>query len=60
MSEVKDKEDIPINVGDVVSGKRSGGKQTGEVQAIIALDKDTDKNPPKVVIQDQHGKDAFV
>ena len=60
MPEVKDKEGEPIHPGDVVVGRRRGGKQTGEVEAVIATEKEAAekgvKNAPKVIIEDQHGK----
>jgi len=35
MSQVKDKEGKPIKEGDVVSGKRRGGKQFGQGEEVI-------------------------
>lgn len=59
MPEVKDKEGKPIHVGDIVSGKIRGGKHVGEVEAIVTNEKEAAekgvKNPPKVLIVDQHG-----
>jgi len=61
MREVKDKEGKPIHVGDEVAGKRRGGKQTGEVEEVIATKEEAKKagvrDPPKVLFTDQHGKD---
>ena len=58
MTGVKDKEDKTINVGDTVSGKLCGGKHAGEVEAAVTSQKEASekgiKNPPKVLIEDQH------
>ena len=60
MPEVTDKHGEPIKVGDTVAGKIRGGKHAGEVQAVISNEKEAKqegvKNPPKVIIKDQHGK----
>jgi Hypervirulence associated proteins TUDOR domain len=60
-TQVHDKEGKPIKQGETVAGKIRGGKHAGEVQAVITDDKEAKekgvKNPPKVVIEDQHGKD---
>jgi len=59
MPEVKDKEGKPIHVGETVSGKVRGGKHAGEVEAVVTSQKEAAekgvKNPPKVLIEDQHG-----
>ena len=59
MSGVKDKEGKTINVGDTVCGKVRGGKHAGEVEAVVTSQKEASekgvKNPPKVLIEDQHG-----
>jgi len=53
------KEGKTINVGDIVSGKARGGKHAGEVEAVVRSQKEASekgvKNPPKVLIEDQHG-----
>jgi len=54
MSRVKDKEEKTINVGDTVSGKVRGGKHAGEVEAVAQTSEKGVKNPPKVLIEDQH------
>jgi glycine cleavage system H lipoate-binding protein len=59
MPQVHDKEGKPIKQGETVAGKIRGGKHAGEVQAVITDEKEAKdkgvKNPPKVVIEDQHG-----
>lgn len=59
MSQVKDKEGKPIKEADVVSGKRRGGKQFGQVEEVIRTKeqaKEADvRDPPKVLFTDQHG-----
>jgi hypothetical protein len=61
MPQVHDKEGKPIKQSETVAGKIRGEKHAGEVQAVIADEKETKekgvKNPPKVVIEEQHGKD---
>jgi len=59
MPEVKDKKGKPIHEGETVSGKIRGGKHAGEVEAVVTSSKEAAekgvKNPPKVLIEDQHG-----
>ena len=59
MTIVKDKDGKPIHKGDIVSGKIRGGKHAGEVLAVVTNEKEATengvKNPPKVLIKDQHG-----
>jgi sporulation protein YlmC with PRC-barrel domain len=62
-SQVTDKNDEPIHVGDVVSAKARGGKHVGEVTDIVMTTEEAGriegisvKNPPKVIFKDQHGK----
>jgi Hypervirulence associated proteins TUDOR domain len=51
----------PINIGDTVSAKRRGGKQTGVVEQVITREEDAQvsgvQRPPKVIYTDQHGPD---
>jgi len=61
-SQVTDKNDEPIHVGDIVSTKARGGKRAGEVTDIVMTAEEAEKiknisvkNPPKVVFKDQHG-----
>jgi len=58
MTRVKTKEGKTVNVGDTVSGKVLGGKHAGEVEAVTSQKEASEKgvkNPPKVLIEDQHG-----
>jgi hypothetical protein len=59
MPQVKDKEGKVIHECDTVSGKVRGGKHVGTVEAVITTVKEASehgvKNPPKVLIEDQHG-----
>lgn len=59
MPQVKDKDSKVIHEGDTVSGKVRGGKHVGIVEAVITTAKEASehgvKNPPKVLIEDQHG-----
>jgi hypothetical protein len=59
MTIVKDKDGKPIHKGDIMSGKIRGGKHVGEVLAVVTNEKEAAqegvKNPPKVLIKDQHG-----
>jgi len=59
MPQVTDKEGKPIHEGDTVAGKRRGGKQTGEVEAVASTKQEAQKKglqgAPKVLIEDQHG-----
>jgi Hypervirulence associated proteins TUDOR domain len=59
MPEIKDKEGKAIHVGDTVAGKRRGGKQTGEVDAVVSNKQEAEekgvKGAPKVLFEDQHG-----
>jgi len=59
MSQVKDKEGKAIHEGDIVSGKRRGGKQVGEVEEVISTKEQAKeagvRDPPKVLFTDQHG-----
>ena len=63
-SQVRDKNNEPIHVGDLVSARARGGKHTGEVREIIMTKEQADevkdidvKHPPKVIFEDQHGED---
>jgi hypothetical protein len=59
MPDVKDKDGKVIHEGDTVSGKVRGGKHAGTVEAVVTsadeAAKHGVKNPPKVLIEDQHG-----
>ena len=60
MPQVTDKNNEPIHEGEEVSGKIKGGRHVGQVQSVITTENEANesgvKNPPKVVIEDQHGK----
>ncbi|TFK33995.1 hypothetical protein BDQ12DRAFT_636980 [Crucibulum laeve] len=58
-AEVKDKDGVPIHVGDTVSNRARGGKQVGKVSAIVTTEEEAAErevgHPPKVLFGDQHG-----
>jgi len=57
--DLKDKNSVPIHVGDQVFTPIRGGKHQGEVEDIVRTEQDAKitgtKNPPKVRFTDQHG-----
>jgi len=56
---VKDKDGKPIHENDLVSGKVRGGRHVGHVQDVVVTKEEAKehgvKNPPKVILKDQHG-----
>lgn len=57
-SQLKDKDGTVIKEGDTVSGKIRGGKHVGEVDEVTSKEEASEKgvkNPPKVLLTDQHG-----
>ncbi|KAL2167535.1 hypothetical protein VTG60DRAFT_1121 [Thermothelomyces hinnuleus] len=58
-SELRDKNNEPINVGDHVFARARGGSHEGDVEKIVTSKEDAEKegvkHPPKVLYTDQHG-----
>lgn len=56
---VEDKEGAPIKQGDSVFTKIRGGKREGDVEKVVLSEEEAEKeslkNPPKVLFKDQHG-----
>ncbi|KAF8313469.1 hypothetical protein DL93DRAFT_2137712 [Clavulina sp. PMI_390] len=56
---IRDKLGEEIDIGDEVSTRMRGGKRVGPVDDIVLTQEEADakgvKNPPKVILKDQHG-----
>ncbi|KAL2118863.1 hypothetical protein VTJ04DRAFT_5822 [Mycothermus thermophilus] len=58
-TELRDKNDEPIHVGDHVFSRARGGAHEGDVEKIVTTKEEAEeegvKHPPKVLFTDQHG-----